>query len=46
LVDTTNRAICVEITPEHIGYRKPQDGVLVATNFYLSDEVKNFDIPT
>jgi predicted choloylglycine hydrolase len=45
LVDTTNRAICVEITPEHIGYRKPQDGVLVATNFYLSDEVKNFDIP-
>jgi predicted choloylglycine hydrolase len=45
LVDTTNRAICVEITPEHIGYRKPQDGVLVATNFYLSEQVKNFDIP-
>ncbi len=45
LVDTTNRAVCVEITPEHIGYRKPQDGVLVATNFYLSDEVKSFNIP-
>jgi len=45
LVDTTNHAVCVEITPEHIGYRKPQDGVLVATNFYLSEQVKNFDIP-
>lgn len=45
LVDATNRAVCVEITPEHIGYRKSQDGVLIATNFYLSNEVKNFDIP-
>lgn len=45
LADSTNRAVCVELTPEHIGFRKPVDGILVATNFYLTDEVKQFDIP-
>lgn len=45
LADATNRAVCVELTPEHIGFRKPEDGILVATNFYLTDEVKKFDIP-
>ena len=45
LVDATNRAVCVEITPEHIGYRRAQDGVLIATNYYLSNEIKSFDIP-
>lgn len=45
LADATNRAICVELTPEHIGFRKPQKGVLIATNFYLTDEVKKYDIP-
>lgn len=45
LADATNRAVCVELTPEHIGIRKPQKGILIATNFYLSEEVKQYDIP-
>ncbi|MCX7957047.1 MAG: C45 family peptidase [Endomicrobia bacterium] len=45
IADINNNAICVEITPEHIGFRKPHNGILVATNFYMSQEVKNFDIP-
>lgn len=45
LVDASNRAICVEISPEHISFRKPEDGVLVATNFYVSDEMRDYDIP-
>ncbi|MCS7230638.1 MAG: C45 family peptidase [Elusimicrobiota bacterium] len=45
LADASNRTVCVEITPEHIGFRKPSDGVVVATNFYISEEVKKYDIP-
>lgn len=45
LADVSNNAVCVELTPEHIGFRKPKDGILIATNFYLSEEVKNYDIP-
>ncbi len=45
LADATNRAVCVELTPEHIGFRKPQKGLLVATNFYLAEEVKKYNIP-
>ncbi|MCS7151149.1 MAG: C45 family peptidase [Endomicrobia bacterium] len=45
LADSSNRAVCVELTPEHIGFRKPEDGVLIATNFYLSEDVRKFDIP-
>lgn len=45
LVDSENNAVCVELTPEHIGVRKAKNGVLVATNFYLTDEVKKYDIP-
>ncbi len=45
IADSSNRAICVELTPEHIGIRKPQDGILVATNHYLT-ELKNYEIPS
>ncbi|MCS7227539.1 MAG: C45 family peptidase [Endomicrobia bacterium] len=45
LADTTNRAVCVELTPEHIGFREPQKGILIATNFYLTEEVKKYDVP-
>lgn len=44
IADASNRAICVELTPEHIGIRTPQDGILVATNHYLT-EVKSYEIP-
>ncbi|MFN3550487.1 MAG: C45 family autoproteolytic acyltransferase/hydrolase [Endomicrobiia bacterium] len=46
LVDATNRAVCVELSPEHISFRKPEDGILVATNFYLTEEMKKYDIPS
>ncbi len=45
LVDCENNAVCVELSPEHIAVRKPQDGILVATNFYLTEEMKEYDIP-
>jgi predicted choloylglycine hydrolase len=45
LADSTNTAVCVEITPEHLSIRKPENGILVATNHYLSYEIKPYDIP-
>lgn len=45
LVDFTNRAVCVELSPEHISFRQPKDGILAATNFYLTEEMKKYDIP-
>ncbi len=44
LADSSNRAVCVELTPEHMDIREPQDGILVATNSYLT-EVKKYEIP-
>ncbi len=44
LADSANHAVCVEITPEHLGIRKPDQGFLLATNYYLCKETKPFDI--
>ncbi len=46
LVDETNRAVCVELSPENMSFRKPEDGILVATNFYITEEMKKYDIPS
>ncbi len=45
LADDTSRAVCVELTPEHISFRSPEDGVLLATNFYLTETARKYDIP-
>lgn len=45
LADKYNNAVCVEITPEHIAVRKPQNGILLATNHFLSSEILPYEIP-
>lgn len=45
IADRNSDIVSVEITPEHIGIRKPEKGYLVNTNFFLCDETKKYDIP-
>ncbi len=46
LADKNNNAVSIEITPDHIGIRKPENGFLVNTNFFIIDEMKKYDIPS
>jgi len=45
LADRHNNAAVVEISPERIAVRRPVQGVLSATNRYLSPEMASSDIP-
>jgi len=44
IADSKNNVISVEITPEHIGLRYPEHGFIFNTNFYLSNEIKKYNI--
>jgi len=44
LADATNRAVSVEITPEHIAERLPENGCLINTNFFLTAKLQPYDI--
>ncbi len=45
LADRNNHAASVEITPEHMAVRKPENGIIVNTNFFLSPEMQKYDLP-
>lgn len=45
IADASGAAASVEITPEHIAVRRPQDGILVNTNFFSCPETVKYDIP-
>lgn len=43
--DFKNDVRIVEISPEHISVRYPKDGFIACTNFFLSEEMRDYDIP-
>lgn len=45
LADANNHLVSVEITPEHIAERLPEDGCLINTNFFLTEKLQQYDIP-
>lgn len=43
--DPTGAMRAVELSPNYIGVRKPENGYVVITNHYLTEEMKPHDIP-
>lgn len=44
IVDAKGECVSVELTPEHIGIRKPENNLLVNTNYYHCRDTKKCDI--
>ncbi|MCK4666787.1 hypothetical protein KAU33_08560, partial [Candidatus Dependentiae bacterium] len=46
LCDASGDIKVVEISPKHFGVRTPVNNFITATNYYIIDELREFNIPT